>query len=123
MKHVLFGFFFLLSGSFAFSQVGNTASCTSVKNLKEGVSSGNIEVTLPSQLTPEEVASFAKYYEPFFNVDFNSKNHVATFQMVSNTSDARRVIIRFLAANQIQTVIIEGKSYPLQDFYQNFLEK
>ena len=123
MKHVLFGFFFLLSGSFAFSQAANTASCTSVKNLKEGVSSGHIEVTLPSHLTPDEVASYAKYYEPFFLVDFNVKNHVATFQMVSNTSDARRVIIRFLAANQIQTVTIEGKSYQLQDFYQNFLEK
>jgi hypothetical protein len=123
MKHVLFGIFFLFTGSYSFSQVANTASCSSIKNLKEGVSSGHIEVTLPSQLTPEEVASFAKYYEPFFYLDFNAKNHVATFQMVSNTADARRVIIRFLAANQIQTVTIEGKSYQLQDFYQNFLEK
>ena len=123
MKHVLFGFLFLFMGSVAFSQAANTASCSSLNNLKEGVASGRIEVILPSHLSPEEVASFAKYYEPFFYVDFNSKNHVATFQMVSNTSDARRVIIRFLAANQIQTVTIEGKSYPLQDFYQNFLEK
>jgi hypothetical protein len=123
MKHVLFGIFFLLSGSFAISQTANSASCSSVKNLKVGVSAGHIEVTLPSQLTAEEVAGFAKYYEPFFYVDFNAKNHVATFQMVSNTADARRVIIRFLAANQIQTVTIEGKSYQLQDFYQNFLEK
>lgn len=123
MKHVLFGIFFLFSGSIAFSQVANTASCSSITHLKEGVASGRIEVILPSQLSPEDVASYAKYYEPFFYVDFNSKNHVATFQMVSNTSEARRVIIRFLAANQIQTVNIDGKSYQLQDFYQNFLEK
>jgi hypothetical protein len=80
-------------------------------------------VTLPNQLSPEDVATFAKYYEPFFFVDFNSKNHVATFQMVNNTSDSRRVILRFLSANQIQTVLVDGKSYQLQDFYQNFLEK
>ncbi|MEY3843588.1 MAG: hypothetical protein RL293_10 [Bacteroidota bacterium] len=123
MKHVLFGILFFLSGSISFAQTANTASCPSSKNLKEGVASGKIEVTLPNQLSPEDVATFAKYYEPFFFVDFNSKNHVATFQMVNNTSDSRRVILRFLSANQIQTVLVDGKSYQLQDFYQNFLEK
>jgi hypothetical protein len=123
MKHVLFGILFFLSGSISFAQTANTASCPSSKNLKEGVASGKIEVTLPNQLSPEDVATFAKYYEPFFFVDFNSKNHVATFQMVNNTADSRRVILRFLSANQIQTVLVDGKSYQLQDFYQNFLEK
>jgi hypothetical protein len=123
MKHVLFGILFLFSACISFAQTANSATCSSVKNLKEGVSKGKIELTLPSQLSPEDVASYAKYYEPFFLVDYNSKNHVATFQMVSNTVEARRVILRFLGANQIQTVIIEGKSYQLQDFYQNFLEK
>lgn len=123
MKHVLFGILFFLSGSISFAQTANTASCPLSKNLKEGVASGKIEVTLPNQLSPEDVATFAKYYEPFFFVDFNSKNHVATFQMVNNTADSRRVILRFLSANQIQTVLVDGKSYQLQDFYQNFLEK
>jgi hypothetical protein len=123
MKHVLFGILFFLSGSISFAQTANTASCPSSKNLKEGVASGKIEVTLPNQLSPEDVATFAKYYEPFFFVDFNSKNHVATFQMVNNTADSRRVILRFLSANQIQTVLVDGKSYQLHDFYQNFLEK
>jgi len=123
MKHVLFGILFFLSGSISFAQTANTASCPSSKNLKEGVASGKIEVTLPNQLSPEDVANFAKYYEPFFFVDFNSKNHVATFQMVNNTADSRRVILRFLSANQIQTVLVDGKSYQLHDFYQNFLEK
>lgn len=123
MKHVLFGILFFLTGSISFGQTANTASCPSSKNLKSGIASGKIEVTLPNQLTPEDVASFAKYYEPFFFVDFNSKNHVATFQMVTNTPESRRVILRFLSANQIQIVVVDGKSYQLQDFYQNFLEK
>ncbi|MEI8116524.1 MAG: hypothetical protein WCH03_03205 [Flavobacteriia bacterium] len=123
MKHVLFGILFFLTGSISFGQTTNTASCPSSKNLKSGVASGKIEVTLPNQLSPEDVASFAKYYEPFFFVDFNSKNHVATFQMVTNTPESRRVILRFLSANQIQSVLVDGKSYQLQDFYQNFLEK
>ncbi len=123
MKHVLFGILFFITGSISIAQTANTASCSSLRNLKEGVVSGKIEVTLPSQLSSEDVANFAKYYEPFFNVDFNSMSHVATFQMVSNTADSRRVILRFLSASQIQTVIVDGKSYFLQDFYQNFLEK
>jgi hypothetical protein len=123
MKNVFFGILFCLFGTISFAQTANTASCKSVANLKEGVSSGKIEVVLPSQLSSDDVASYAKYYEPFFTVDFNSSNHTATFQMVSNTSDSRRVILRFLSANQIQAVVIEGKSYQLQDFFQNFLEK
>ncbi len=123
MKHLLFGILFFVTGSISFAQTVNSASCPSSKTLKEGVVSGKIEVTLPNQLSSEDVASYAKYYEPFFYVDFNSKNHVATFQMVSNTPDSRRVILRFLSANQIQSVMVDGKSYQLQDFYQNFLEK
>lgn len=123
MKHVLFGILFLVMGSISFAQTAKTASCSSLSKLKEGVISGKIELTLPSQMSAEEVASYAKYYEPFFNVDFNSMNHVATFQMVSNTADSRRVILRFLSANQIQSVVVDGKSYFLQDFYQSFLEK
>ena len=96
MKHVFFGVLFFLTGSISIAQTANTASCSSTKNVKEGVLSGNIEVILPSQLSPEDVASFAKYYEPFFFVDFNSKNHIATFQMVTNTPESRRVILRFL---------------------------
>jgi hypothetical protein len=123
MKHVLFGILFFVTGSISFAQTTNFASCPSSNNLKEGVISGKIEMTLPNQLSPEDVASNAKYYEPFFLVDFNSKNHKATFNMVSNTPNSRRVILRFLAANQIHTVVVEGKSLQLQDFYQNFLEK
>jgi hypothetical protein len=123
MKKVLFGFLLSFSASLSFAQTTNSASCSSSKHLKEGISSGKIEIVLPSQLTAEEVASFGKYYEPYFFVDFNANNHVATFQMVSNTSESRLVILRFLSANQIQNVIVDGKSYLLQDFYQNFLEK
>ena len=123
MKNILFGILFFMTGSISFAQIANTASCPSAKNLKDGVISGKIELTMPVQLSPEDVAGYAKYYEPFFYVDFNSKNHMATFQMVSNTSESRRVILRFLSANQIQAVVVDGKSYQLQDFFQNFLEK
>jgi hypothetical protein len=122
MKHLLFGILFFVTGSISFAQTANSASCPSSKTLKEGVVSGKIEVTLPNQLSSEDVASYAKYYEPFFYVDFNSKNHVATFQMVSNTPDSRRVILRFLSANQIQNVIVEGRVYTANDFYEAFLK-
>ena len=123
MKHVLFGILFFLTGSISFAQTANSATSLSTKNLTEGISTGKIELTLPSQLSSEDVASNAKYYEQFFVVEFNAKNHVATFKMVLNTPDSRRVILRFLSANQIQIVVVDGKSYQLQDFYQKFLEK
>ena len=111
MKKVLLGFFFALTGMISFAQTAHVASCTSISHLKEGVSSGNVELVLPQEITAELVAENAQYYVPFFTVSYNENNHLATFQMVANTSDARRVIIRFLSANQINTVLVEGKQY------------
>jgi hypothetical protein len=42
--------------------------------------------------------------------------------MIANDPNARRVILRFLSANQIVAVQVENKSYDLGAFFENYLQ-
>ena len=57
-----------------------------------------------------------------FTIGFDEKSHLATFNMVTNDENSRRVITRFLSANQIQSVVVENKVFTLGDFFDNFLK-
>ena len=122
MKSLLTAIFFVFSFTLLNAQNLNTAICNSKASLVKGVETGLIEITLPETVKKEEIEKYATYYTNAFVVNFNEKTHVASIKMVENTSLNRRVILRFLAANQVQNVAVEGKSFLMNDFYENFLK-
>ena len=105
-----------------FGQKTLSASAKNLAELKGGVANGHIQLTLPNEVSEENVIMYAKFYTNMFTVDFDSKSHVATFHMVSNDTNSRRVILRFLSANQIVAVQVENKSYDLGTFFENYLQ-
>jgi len=105
-----------------YSQDIRIANCASKTSLLEGKNSGKIVLRLPQSVTADEVKENAVYYERSFTVSFDEKTHDATFQMLVNDANTRRVILRFLAASQIQSVTVEGKTYSSSEFYENFLK-
>ena len=105
-----------------FGQKTLSASAKNLAELKGGVASGHIQLTLPNEVTEENVIMYAKFYTNMFTVDFDAKSHVATFHMVANDTNSRRVIMRFLSANQIVAVEVENKSYDLGAFFDNYLQ-
>ncbi|MEN9699482.1 MAG: hypothetical protein RLZZ301_680 [Bacteroidota bacterium] len=105
-----------------FGQKTLTASAKNTAELKGGVASGHIQLILPTEVTEENVTMYAKYYTNMFTVAFDAKSHEATFHMISNDEFSRRVILRFLAANQISQVQIDGRAYDLGTFYDSFLK-
>ena len=64
----------------------------------------------------------ATNFTNMFTVDFNAKSHVATFHMLTNDANSRRVILRFLGANQIANVQVADRAYDLGAFFENFLQ-
>ena len=105
-----------------FGQKTLSASAANLAELKGGVASGHIQLTLPAEVTEENVIMYAKYYTNMFTVDFNAKSHVATFHMIINDANSRRVILRFLGANQIANVQVADRAYDLGAFFDNFLQ-
>jgi len=121
MKKLLLTAVFLVGTLVAFSQNG-VAVCGTKATLLQGKDAGKITMKLPENVTEEDVKSYAQYYEKMFTVTYNASTRDITYNMVVNDANNRRVIIRFLSANQIQNVIVEGKVYSANDFYENFLK-
>ncbi|MEN9993400.1 MAG: hypothetical protein RL762_57 [Bacteroidota bacterium] len=105
-----------------FGQKTLSATASNLAELKGGIASGHIQLTLPAEVSEENVIMYAKYYTNMFTVDFNAKSHVATFHMLTNDANSRRVILRFLGANQIASVQVADRVYDLGAFFDNFLQ-
>ena len=122
MKTLFSSLCILLFSATLTAQTVNSAFCKSKSNLLSGKESGKIEITLPESVVKENVEEYGKYYIKMFTIGFDEKSHLATFNMVTNDENSRRVIMRFLSANQIQSVVVENKVFTLADFYENFLK-
>lgn len=122
MKSFIVSICFIAASFIANAQEAKTVVCNSRANLISGVESGSIDITFPETISRDEVENYAGYYKNAFTVTFNEKSHVVNFKMVDNTSSNRLIILRYLSANQVQNVIVEGKSFMIYDFYENFLK-
>jgi hypothetical protein len=122
MKTLLTSIFFVVGSFILNAQDGKTALCSSKATLVKGVSTGIIEIKLHEAITKEDVEKYASYYKNIFTVSFDEKSRLASIKMLQNTSANRMVILRFLGANQVQNVIVEGKLFTLNDFYENYLK-
>ena len=119
MKSLFFSIIFVLVGFLGFSQ---EAIIQDSEVFKKSVVDGNISLTLPTEITNDDVQKYSKYYTSFFITSFNEKSHQVTFSMVNNDPKSRRVIIRFLSANGIQFARIGSNALPLSDFYDTYLK-
>jgi hypothetical protein len=120
MQKFLFTLILALVCTFSFGQdVANFGTKTAITT---GKTTGTFEVKMPARVTAEDVANYSQYYESFFTVVYNANTKMATIKMINNDSPTRRIIIRFLASNQIQNVTVDNVSYDLNSFYDNFLK-
>jgi hypothetical protein len=122
MKNLILTVVILLTLNYSFGQTANIAVCSSKSSLIQGKDKGIFEIKMPDNLSKEDIDKYAQYYVNAFKVSFDATSHVVTINMVENNSSNRRVILRFLSANQIQNVIVEGKTYVVSDFYEVFLK-
>lgn len=124
MKRLFFSLLTVMSiASFSFAQDSkSTAVAQSSKDLVESKTSGNYIFTLPETVTSEDVAKNSKYYVHYFTVEFDDNTQQANIKMISNDDKSRHVIMRFLTANQIQNVQVDGKSYSLDQFFENYMK-
>lgn len=122
MKKILPIILFFFATCYSFGQQANTASALSGSDILKGKENGLFDLKFPDNIKKEDIEKYAVYYQNTFQTSFDAKTHVATFKMLENTSSNRRVILRFLAANQIQYIIVDGLSFIPNDFYEKFLK-
>lgn len=120
MKTLVSMLVILLTFSLSYGQ--ETASVKSASDVISIKEKGKGHITLPSKLTREEVMSKAKYYTLYFTVEFDDKSKVVTISMVENTERSRAIIIRFLAACEVQTVNVAGEIMDRAQLYERYLK-
>lgn len=120
MKSVLAVLVFFVAVNYSFAQeraiVKNKIELTSIKSSGEG------SIILPANMTNDLVQAKAKYYTHYFSVEFNEKSKVAAIKMVENTERSRAVIVRFLAACDVNEIDVEGTIVKRDDLFVNYLK-
>lgn len=99
------------------------AKVESAAKFEAGKSSGTYEFQLPASATAESVKKNSSYYTQYFTVNFDDKTKNAKVKMVQTDEKAKHVIVRFLVANGVTEVTMDGKDYHVEDFYQQHIAK
>lgn len=100
----------------------NSATVKSASDLTSLKDKGKGFITLPGNLTKEDVASKSKYYTLYFTVEFDDKTKVATINMVDNTERSRAIITRFLAACEVQTIVVGNETVHRDQLFEKYLK-
>lgn len=76
----------------------------------------------PEGTTSENLEKMAKYYSTSFTYTFNNETRMVDVYPVADSEDTRRVMLRFLGANQVQKITVGEEEYELYMFYEKFMK-
>ncbi len=107
-------------GTSTFAQDVKLANAQSSSELVIAKNTGVYSFIFPTDITNEAIQQAANYYTNFFTVQFNASTRTAKVTLIENTSENRRVILRFLASTRIQKVQVGDTELYLHEFYDQY---
>ena len=124
MKKLIFALFVLVGiTSMSYAQTAeDVASTKGSKELATSKIDGKFIFKMPSNVTNENVEQTSKYYTHYFTVNFDASSHNAIITMNENTSKNRYVIARFLTANGVKYLSVDGENLELYVFIEKYLQ-
>ena len=111
-----------LGGSLNAQQAPQKAKVESAEKFAAGKKKGKFEFQLPATATKATVDQTASYYVKHFTVSFDESAKKAKVTMVQNDAESRLIILRFLVANDISHVTMDGKDYDVETFYADYIK-
>lgn len=102
--------------------ISNTATAQTKTELAASKESGNYLFVLPAGLSAETVAKNSTYYVHYFTVEYTEKTSEAKITMTSNDEKGRHVIMRFLTANGVRFVKVDGATISTEDFFVKYIQ-
>jgi len=122
MSRYLISLILLLACTHFTAQQQSINTVFSSEEILKEAKSGHFQWVFPSQTTQEEIANLAKYYTNSFTYSFNNDTKIVNVYPVVDSEDTRRVMLRFLGANQIKEIKVGEVSYELYVFYEKFMK-
>jgi uncharacterized protein Veg len=111
--------------SFGFLGVAQQITISSKLNAseitKEG-KSGHFQWVFPASTTAEAIQNTAKYYTTSFTYTYDVTTQKVDVYPVLDSDEVRRIMLRFLGANQVNKIIVGEESYELYSYYESFMK-
>lgn len=113
----------VLAGATAFkAQQITVISKLSTQEIELEATKGHFQWVFPEGTTSENLEKMAKYYSTSFTYTFNNETRMVDVYPVADSEDTRRIMLRFLGANQVQKITVGEEEYELYMFYEKFMK-
>lgn len=83
---------------------------------------GHFQWTFPEGTTAESLEKTAKYYAASFTYTFDNETKLVDVFPVVDSEDTRRVLLRFLGANQVNSIKVGEEALELYMYYEKFMK-
>ena len=119
--------FFILLALFSFftgikAQNMTISSKLNSEEVLREAKTGHFQWVFPENTTAENLEKLAKYYKANFTYTFNDASKLVDVYPVIDSDDTRRVMLRFLGANQVSGIKVGKETLELWIFYEKFMK-
>ena len=121
MRHLFFTIF-LTVGVLSVAQQITVTSNLSSSDIKKEAKIGHFQWVFPEKTTAESIQNTAKYYTTSFTYTFNETTKTVDVYPINDSEEVRRVMLRFLGANQVSQIKVGEESYELWTFFESFMK-
>ena len=111
MKSLFFSLVFVLFGFVTYAQ---EASVQSAEDFKKSVVDGKITMTLPAEITKENVSKYSAYYTAFFTTEFDEQNRQIKFNMVNNDGNQEELFLDSYQRTEFNLLRLVINHFPWQ---------
>ncbi len=121
MRHLFFTIF-LTVGVLSVAQQITVTSNLSASDIKKEAKLGHFQWVFPEKTTLESIQNTAKYYTTSFTYTFNETTKTVDVYPINDAEEVRRVMLRFLGANQVSQIEVGEESYELWTYFESFMK-
>ena len=121
MRHLFFTIF-LTVGVLSVAQQITVTSNLSASDIKKEAKLGHFQWVFPQKTTLESIQNTAKYYTTSFTYTYNETTKTVDVYPINDAEEVRRVMLRFLGANQVSQIKVGEESYELWTYFESFMK-
>jgi hypothetical protein len=121
MRTIFLAIFVTIGLSSIAQQITVSSKLTASEITKEA-KMGHFQWFFPAQTTAEAIQNTAKYYTTSFNYTYDATTQKVDVYAVADSDEVRRIMLRFLGANQVNKIVVGEESYELYSFHEKFMK-
>lgn len=121
MRTIFLAIFVTIGLSSIAQQITVSSKLTASEITKEA-KIGHFQWIFPAQTTAEAIQNAAKYYTSSFTYTYDATTQKVDVYPVVDSDEVRRIMLRFLGANQVNKIVVGEESYELYSFYEKFMK-